>query len=108
MPTLLFSPRFAPSVQAGTKRQTIRRPRKRPIRPGDQLSLRAWTGAPYRSKQRVLGVGVCQAVQPVTIGADFADDAEARRDGFTDAGDLRQWFEATHGLPFHGLRICWA
>jgi len=48
------------------------------------------------------------SVDPVEIGVNFADDAEARRDGFADAADMRQWFEATHGLPFHGLRICWA
>ena len=108
MPTLLFSRRFAPAVEAGTKRQTIRPPRKRPIRAGDQLSLREWTGAPYRSKQRTLGFGVCMSVEPVEIGLDFADDEESRRDGFADAADMRQWFEATHGLPFHGLRISWA
>jgi hypothetical protein len=52
MKVLMFQPRFAPLVEAGTKTQTIRPVRRRPIVVGDELSLRAWTGLPYRSPQQ--------------------------------------------------------
>lgn len=49
----------------------------------------------------------CTAVQPLVIGADFADDAEAQRDGFTTAAEMRAWFARVHGLPFNGVKITW-
>jgi hypothetical protein len=107
MPILLFQPQFHEAVLTGTKRQTIRPPRKRPIRPGDRLSLRAWTGAPYRSKQRELRQAICECVERIEIGEDFADNAEAARDGFPSASAMRDWFRAQHGLPFVGDRIAW-
>lgn len=105
--TLLFQPQFHASVCAGTKLQTIRPPRQRPIQPGDTLSLRAWTGLPYGSRQRELARGVCVAADPIEIGPDFRDDEEARRDGFRDALAMRDWFDVAHGLPFRGIRITW-
>lgn len=107
MPTIMFQPQFHSAVQSGDKQQTIRPPRKRPIRTGDRLSLRAWTGAPYRSKQRELRAAICQDVQPIEIGADFDDDDEALRDGFGTAGEMRDWFARVHGLPFRGVRVSW-
>lgn len=59
MKVLLFQPRFANLVAAGTKRQTIRPTRKIPIVRGDDLSLRQWQGLPYRSKQVELARGLC-------------------------------------------------
>lgn len=108
MPVLMFEPKFHRAVEAGKKCQTIRSPRKRPIRPGDQLSLRAWTGAPYRSPQRELRKAICQDVQQIIVGEDFSDDEEARRDGFSAAIEMREWFARVHGLPFVGDRITWA
>ena len=107
MPTLIFQPQFCSAVQSGAKTQTIRPPRKRPIRVGDPLSLRAWSGKPYRSKQSILAFGVCSAVEEITINDDFADEAEARRDGFKTAAEMRDWFAETHGLPFRGVRVSW-
>ena len=89
MRILMFQPRFHDAVAAGEKTQTIRPPRKRPIRVGDSLSLRAWTGAAYRSPQCELRRATCVAASRVVIGADFADDGEARRDGFGDAAEMR-------------------
>lgn len=105
--TLMFQPQFHAAVCAGTKLQTIRPPRQRPIKPGDTLSLRAWTGLPYGSRQRELARGVCVSADQIVIGPDFRDDAEALRDGFADAQAMRDWFEAAHGLPFCGIRITW-
>lgn len=108
MPVLMFQPQFHDAVGSGQKMQTIRPPRKRPVKVGDTLSLRAWIGAPYRSQQRELRVATCTAVDRITIDAQFSDDAEARRDGFSDAAEMRDWFARVHGLPFTGDRIAWA
>jgi hypothetical protein len=91
--------------------QTIRRRAR--CRPGDVLSLRRWTGKPYRSKQEILRESVCSALTPIQINrwgipcvAD--DDKLARRDGFIGWREMREWFERTHGLPFHGWIIEWS
>lgn len=112
MAVLMFQPAFHEAVTTGAKRQTIRPPRKRPIRPGERLSLRAWTGTPYRSPQRVLREARCQGVERVVIDFCFDDDAEALRDGFESAEDMRDWFIDHHALPtpiepFVGERISW-
>lgn len=39
MPILNFKSCYAAAIESGTKRQTIRRPRKRPIKVGDELFL---------------------------------------------------------------------
>ena len=109
---ILFQPQFADKVRDGSKLQTIRPPRKREIHPGDELSLRRWTGAPYRSKQEVLREAVCVEVEPILLrdwsyGSDKHLDALARADGFADWPEMRDWFRATHGLPFRGVLIRW-
>ena len=127
MPTLMFQSQFSPFVENGTKCQTIRPPRKRPIKTGDKLSLRRWQGAPYRSKQLVLRESVCMFTAPVHImsygGTVNTPDAIiivngaklglttralfARDDGFMDLSSMLAWFEKTHGLPFEGVLIRW-
>jgi hypothetical protein len=77
MRVIMFQDRFAELVRGGDKCQTIRWSAR--CRPGDVLSLRRWTGKPYRSKQETLREAVCTAVSPV----------------------------AMHGLPFHGWLIEW-
>lgn len=63
MPGLNFT-KFVDQIESGRKRQTIRRKRKRPIKPGDMLYL--WTG--QRTKQaRKLGESVCVGVTPIRI-----------------------------------------
>jgi hypothetical protein len=123
--TLLFLPRFHAPILAGTKRQTIRGPRKRPIKPGDPLSLRGWSGSPYRSPQTVLRDVVCTSVEPIAIGLDDTlspsidvagievpparHDEFARADGFAAFADFeahwsskRSWFGV-----FEGVLIRW-
>lgn len=111
MKVIMFQPRFAPLVASGVKPYTIRKPRKNPIKVGDKLSLRTWTGKPYRSKQKILRDTVCVNVEPFKMDTHFiwqlGSDDLAKRDGFADAGDMVRWFKDTHGLPFEGVLIEW-
>lgn len=113
----LFQPRFASLVESGQKTQTVRKTPKRMPRVGDQISLRTWTGKPYRSKQRILGNRVVTNVEPIVIvdGGIFINGmlnaAEtgsfAKADGFTGWDEMRAWFQNTHGFPFTGILIQW-
>lgn len=119
----MFKPRFAPLVEAKTKRQTVRPTPKRLPKIGQFVSLREWTGKPYRSKQRILHQSVITKVQTfwfngVTILLDdprgerglmtaAAQDAFAKADGFSDVKEMATWFESEHGLPFTGIVIYW-
>lgn len=119
MRVILFQPKFADQVEALIKRQTIRQRAR--CKAGDELSLRKWSGLPYRSKQQHLVESVtCKSVWPVVLeivagtlqirvaGAIVPDsDAFAKADGFTSAAAMREWFESTHGLPFGGELITW-
>jgi hypothetical protein len=118
MRILIFTPEFEAAIRAGVKNMTIRPVPRRPLQPGDDLSLRAWSGRPYRSKQRVLGDVPCVAVLPVRLVDDDVKlagrslpYAEAHRfacnDGFMSVGQMLDWFDALHGLPFEGVAICW-
>ena len=119
----LFQPKFAVLVELGQKCQTVRPTPKRMPKPGDLISLRAWTGAPYRSKQLVLREAVIVRVAQfrlrelsgkMCVSLDewplSAWDAEgfARADGFTSMPEMADWFRATHGLPFEGIVIYWS
>lgn len=116
----MFKPQFAPMVEAGTKRQTVRPVPKRIPMPGDSISLRAWDGKPYRSKQRVLRESLITAVHGVQITVDgwvcldgiriktrSEIEAFAQADGFATPELMLEWFRATHGLPFTGIVINW-
>lgn len=115
----MFRPRFAALVEAGTKTQTVRPTPKRMPQVGDTISLRAWTGAPYRSKQRVLREAEISAIHEVIIsggGIILGTDrmtwsphlwSFARLDGFADWPEMREWFRGTHGLPFTGIVLYW-
>ena len=117
MPLLGFKKQFAPLVESGAKRQTIRAKRKdgRNPHPGDTLYL--YTG--LRTKQcRKLGTAICQRVREVVITGTFPimsgrhlGAAEANilavNDGFPGYKEMEQYFEKEHGLPFWGLLIEW-
>ena len=130
MPALNFQKWSAPLVESGEKRQTIRAYRKdgRDPKVGDTLYL--YTG--MRTKAcRKLGEVVCNSAERLRINEDggvsrhvfkrvdpfyTAAWAEydvgwcnriARADGFNGLGEMRRWFEKTHGLPFEGLLIKW-
>jgi hypothetical protein len=111
----MFQDRFAGKVRDGSKTQTIRKAAR--CKPGDVLSLRRWTGKPYRSRQETLLEAVCTRVDGIRIDNDGVSvpgwtvgcaDEVARRDGFADFGEMLLWFGVHHGLPFEGHRIQWA
>ena len=117
---VMFQERFSGLVEAELKLQTVR-PRRRdePVHVGDRLSLRAWSGKPYRSKQRIIRETVCSAVTPIWLnvhgalwlndGPESQDSAQAfaRADGFSSFPEMFWWFANTHGLPFSGVVIRW-
>ena len=112
MRVLLFHRQFWPLIISGAKRQTIRRTAR--CEPGDQLSLRGWSGTPYHSTHVILGGAVCTEVIPVSIGhGEYQDglrvgdevlDLErqdwvvdrrlvfAKADGFRCMSDMLAWF----------------
>ena len=121
MRVIMFQDKFAPKVRDGSKCQTIRKAAR--CKAGDTLSLRRWTGKPYRSKQEILREVVCESAEPVLILRLLGEaraavglnvirrgdmDAFARADGFADFGEMVKWFENTHGLPFNGWLIKWS
>jgi hypothetical protein len=119
MPTLNFQSRFAADVEVGKKCQTIRAPRKRPIRLGDTLFL--YTGL-RRPGARLLRRAICTEVYEITIEACWIETwicvdgvvldsittrLLAERDGFLSIAELVAWFAEHHGLPFYGQVIRW-
>lgn len=128
MPLLGFRPRFATPILDGTKRQTIRAPRKdkRPhAREGQTLHL--YTG--LRTKNaRKLGEATCTVVdevrlnflrdrvtvtsaigtRPILQPADLDEFAQA--DGLADWADMKATFRDLHGadlVEFWGSIIYW-
>lgn len=122
-----FQKRFAPQILAGTKRQTIRLPRKRHARPGEKLQL--FTGMRTRHCVKVIPDPFCTVVLPISIMfearriVDMALgiwssgrwtqiddlDAFARRDGFEDISDMSGFWVRAHGdiERFYGVFIGW-
>jgi len=116
---IMCQERFVNAIRAGTKRQTIRPPRKRKISVGDKLSIRRWTGKPYRSKQEIIRETEAVRVEAIRFGFDYMHfesmwftsvnrDAFARADGFQDFDTMLAWFWKTHGPgEFSGICIYW-
>lgn len=118
MNVIMFQPRFEGPILAGVKNCTIRSRRKdgRPrVREGETLSLRVWTGKPYRSKQREFAQRTVKFTFPVRVSRGGFDrlDIEAhlsRRHivkalGFAGWREARDWYDAAHGLPFDGVLV---
>lgn len=114
----MFMPAFAQMVECNEKLQTVRPRPKRMPRPGDKISLRAWKGKPYRSKQLVLKETTIQDVEDIEIFDDSIHisnrrlsseerEAFAKADGFANFEKLSRWFQVMHGLPFEGIVISW-
>ena len=88
---------------------------------GDSISLREWTGKPYRSKQRIIREATVTRTRRVEIwpmaevialdGQKLGYDETlnfAQADGFVDHWDLFQWFTEEHGPDkFEGIVIYW-
>jgi hypothetical protein len=115
----MFKPQFAPLVESGAKKQTVRPTPKRMPKIGEQFSGREWLGKPYRSKQRELVSGVIVAVETIKIGLaghttlagvelrEKERDNFAVCDGFSFGSEMVLWFLHQHGLPFEGIVIYW-
>ena len=118
MPALNFQARFAPLVERGIKRQTIRAYRRDGRNPAPGSTLYLYTG--MRTKNcRLLAEHVCKAARRLefnSMGALAIDgvgvagqglEREAIRDGFRDFDEMQQWFREHYGFPFQGLLIQW-
>lgn len=122
-----FAARFAPAVESGEKRQTIRRTGKRnPPRPGDKLQL--YTGMRTKSC-RLLKLATCTNVTPIQIRPDVGEvliqkgyegpwliydsdkamDILAALDGFHSKEEFFRFFEeqSGHDKQFFGVLIEW-
>jgi hypothetical protein len=130
MVALNFQEQFADDVEEGRKRRSIRAPRKDGRDPKKGRPLTLYTG--MRTKAcRKLGDTIVARVRPVEINhtgivldgkplyagdapayqggpdAESYDGDFARADGFDSFGDMADWFEQQHGLPFRGNLIEW-
>jgi hypothetical protein len=101
------------------KLHTIRRSAR--MKKGTKLSLRVWTGLPYRSPQRMFVETECTGVQKIHIWQDsfggryvVVDDRDeilsdgmverlALNDGFENVDQFFSWF----GFEFTGYIIHW-
>ena len=115
MPAYNFKQQFAEAVELGLKTHTIRRPRKRPTRPGDRLKL--YTGQRTR-ECRLLREVICTRVVPVHLGdycmrldgreLDFVEATQlAQADGFRDLAGFYNFFERQYGMPVDLELIEW-
>ena len=116
---IMCQAQFEPMILSGRKPHTVRRKRKKPLRIGQPLSLRVWTGKPYRSKQREFHYSTVKKVVPFHL--DYSDvmivdgvhlsilaqNDFAWHDGFENADEMRKWFLKTHAFPFDGEVIYW-
>lgn len=135
MPALNFKAQFAPLVESGKKRRTIRAFRKDKRDPKKNDPLYFYTGLRTKQSRPLIVSGIkpflgckpkntfgypCKAVTPIRITQDWASvfmagkwanvahlDTFAQLDGLADWNEMRDWFDKTHGLPFDGLLIEW-
>lgn len=86
-------------IQSGEKKQTIRLPRVRPIKPGDKLTL-YWKVRVPREKKPIhyIGAYTCIEVVRTTLFQMWDDEENAIADGFKDLEEFREWFEGPEPL----------
>lgn len=98
MPMLSFSGEsyegpFWKQILEGRKIQTCRKPRKHPIRQGDVLFLYWKVRMPKARKEiHYIGKATCVKVERKKYREFAFDDEFARRDGFHESRELREWF----------------
>jgi len=92
---------FKDKILNGEKRQTIRKARKIPIKVGDTLYL-YWK---LRTRQcELLKAVKCTEAFRLSY-LDFCDDEDiARRDGFENAAQMKEWFEKRYN-PSQMIRL---
>jgi hypothetical protein len=117
MPALNFLKRFAPLVESGTKRQTIR-PRRKDCRnpqPGQTLYLYTGMRTQYCRKLKeakcIASIPIVFEGRNVTVGIASLNPAQrqvlALADGFMSFDELLNFIEKHHELPFYGFLIKW-
>lgn len=128
MPAYNFQKQFAPLVESGEKRQTIRaKGKRRHALPGERLQL--YTGMRTKTCRKLLSpdpeclsvqnVYMCKIIErrrdshayqlfldgELVFWHDVHEIASA--DGFEDPAAFFNFFEDTHGMPFRGVLIKW-
>jgi hypothetical protein len=115
----MFQRRFVPLIVSGVKCTTIRPVgKRREVHAGDLLSLRCWSGLPYRSPQTIIGTAIAGESAEMLLDDDgirFHSHAVPRSelnmmaawDGFADWREMLAWFAENHALPFSGLMFSW-
>jgi hypothetical protein len=94
MPIIGFSV-FHDEIRDGTKRQTIRRHRKLPVKVGDTLYL-YWH---LRQKDcHLLRVGKCVETFTIPWGTLKVSEDFAKGDGFKSSAEIHTWFSKTYSL----------
>ncbi len=111
MVAYVFLQRFVPAIMAGTKRQTLRAPRKRHARVGEAVDMMTSDGGKFAwslcsavekatlflRRDRVIITGV-NGVRPILSRADL--DEFAVEEGFRDWRELNSyWSEIDPGAP---------
>lgn len=124
MPAYNFQKQFAPLVESGQKRQTIRQTAK-----GATRGATAYLYTGQRTAHcRKLGEGTITDVLPIEIGRHACSepyasiteydgkrthlaheqlDSLAKADGFSSGEEMAEWFAAQYGLPFTGYLHQW-
>jgi hypothetical protein len=114
MKYITFKPEFVARIHQRVKVSTIRPTRR--LEPGDRVSLRIWTGKPYRSKQKEFGQAIILEINRVIFVNPFEVACEGRfltasecvtlahQEGFNTGVEMFQWFEKQHGFPFKGCQ----
>lgn len=117
-----FQEQFVGPIRARTKRQTIRGPRKRHARPGEEMQICRG----LRTKHCFLiGLATCELVEPVRLDVErglikigestfgpMPDDAreiQARCDGFANWEEMQAFWRKHHPTTpvFTGVLIRW-
>lgn len=91
MPAMSFS-LLKEMLLSGKKCQTIRKPRKRPLRVGDVLYV-YWK---QRTKESSF-LGITRIIKIVRKSLSELTEEDARKDGFEDLSDLLYAFMQLHG-----------
>lgn len=117
MVAINFKRQFADKVRDGSKRQTIRKERKRPIVTGTKLQL--YVAQRSSNAEKMLDT-VCTKTEAIFIdvggawvmvgGRDLTFEQKqelAHADGFKDWGALLEFIQYSYGLPFDGRVIHW-
>lgn len=117
-----FKAHFRDPILHGTKRQTLRNPRKRHAMQGEELQL--YTGM-RTSSCKIIGIATCVDVRVIRLDLEHGRietpatgfalttpdeiDGFAQMDGFTNWREMARFWEVNHpGVPlWEGVVIRW-